>query len=239
MSSGGSAGAGTSKAVPKGEAAKNPSISAKIGAKRIGDVGLAASSSGPGGTAGVKVGNTKEVIIGNPQGLNAFAYCLNNPANTIDPDGYFVPLAVFGYIAAAKVMAIGTAWLGLWIAEHSIGNPLAYPNEARADSGYLMDYHVSDMTNDLLGGVGMLNTGLILGAATADIGVGYGISLYPQLMAAAGTPRGQDILKNTNDFVQNYILTGPPGPSAWPGWTYFGTFVSAFFPSPWDLCFGN
>ncbi len=52
-----------------------------------------------------------------PQSLNRYAYCLNNPLKYIDSSGHEpVTLTVLSCIALTKIVALGVAWGGVQIA---------------------------------------------------------------------------------------------------------------------------
>jgi RHS repeat-associated protein len=136
-----------------------------------------------------------------------YVYVLNDPINLVDPNGKFVitGTVVLGFLAA-KALGIGTAWIGLQIATHAIGDPVL-PSDNPCE-----DYHLSNFMNDAVVGIGVFNTGLGAGIAGAEI---VGAALSNPVVA-----------QNAIDAMQGAFQPGTPPPT--PG-GYVGAVGRAVF----------
>ena len=99
-----------------------------------------------------------------PQSLNRYSYCRNNPLKYTDPDGNFavsgfavaayafVTETAFGGYLATHVLGTIVAWTGLELSAHLIGNPSINADDPT--------YQLSDFTEDISLAVGAIGIGI-------------------------------------------------------------------------------
>ena len=152
-------------------------------------------------------------------GLNLFVYCSNNPIRFLDPlglcsipdsnnntveyrHGYPVTPIRQQISQLYKLVSKGSA----------AAMDFLFPEDNRTLAEKIqaqVQWQVGHSGLNDLPSIAT-ETGLILGAA------GFGLAAYaayPAVMAAAGTPQGQQFIKNGTDFTISLLSTGPPNPT--------------------------
>jgi RHS repeat-associated protein len=67
----------------------------------------------------------------NPQSLNRYAYCLNNPTRYVDPDGHFAVIPVLIVVGIVALKAVDYGWTAYDI--YQSGRVLGDPSASRGD----------------------------------------------------------------------------------------------------------
>jgi RHS repeat-associated protein len=126
-----------------------------------------------------------------------YGYCLNDPVNWVDPEGtlVFAPLV---YFAAAKVIAISTAYLGTKLAQWMANT--ANPCEVDVTSQ-------NEDINTALKMVMAISAGEIGAVGLINLGVAAGPHVTTSLLSNPA------VIQNAADFVQGAIPGTAPPPS--------------------------
>ncbi len=147
-----------------------------------------------------------------PQSLNRYSYCRNNPLIYVDPSGQFA-FAIAGLcVIGAKVMAAVVAWAGWEIASHVIGNPEVTPEANVANVGTMI--------------IGAKAIADIAGVSAIVGGIELGSFAYSYGLTNPG------VVTNAYDFVESVLTPGSPKPS-WGG--YWGGSLRALSETVFDI----
>jgi hypothetical protein len=114
-------------------------------------------------------------------------------------------LAVPLYYGGAKVIALGTAWLGLKAATTAMKNSGTATKKQACEA-----QNAGNRAIQTAAAINIIGAPLAMGPGLATY---YGPSMYTAGMVAAGTPGGQALLDNAPDFISAH-LPGPPAPNA-------------------------
>ncbi len=79
-------------------------------------------------------GHSNDPIVpdpANPQSLNRYAYCLNNPTRYVDPDGHFAVIPVLIVVGIVALKAVDYGWTAYDI--YQSGRVLGDPSVSRGD----------------------------------------------------------------------------------------------------------
>ncbi|RLE48738.1 MAG: hypothetical protein DRJ18_01365 [Candidatus Methanomethylicota archaeon] len=134
----------------------------------------------------------------NPQVLNLYPYVNGNSIKFVDPEGQFL-FAPLLYFAAAKAVAVGTAYLGVKLAQQAANAVDACEQEVKDQNKAINQAFkmIGSVNAAQIGVVGLLNAGMAAGPAATT--------------AALSNPA---VIQNAADFMQGILVPGPPPPSS-------------------------
>ncbi len=136
--------------------------------------------------------------------VNLFGYVGSNPLNWVDPSGLMAPaLAVPLYYGGAKVIALGTAWLGLKAATTAMKNSGTATKKQACEA-----QNAGNRAIQTAAAINIIGAPLAMGSGLATY---YGPSMYTAGMVAAGMPGGQKWLEFAYDAI-----SGAYNPPSYP-----------------------